>query len=99
MRKSARTFDTFLSDAVGKFLMTNPSTTAWYHNNRYHAQTACEHCYGVTRHEPWCSLLNSFVRYAFRIVSEPTIITIGDTLILHALGVKWVQPDAGRKGP
>jgi hypothetical protein len=69
--------------------MTPPSITAWYHDAGYHAPTAHEHCYGVVRHQAWCFLLNSSVRYAYQIVAEPKMMTTGDNLILHALGVKW----------
>jgi glycerol-3-phosphate cytidylyltransferase-like family protein len=72
------------------------SPTIWHHN-RYNAQTACEHCDGVIRHEPWCITLNSTVYYAYRIVAEPSALTFLDALILHALGVSWSRVACGGK--
>ncbi len=40
--------------------------------------------------------LNPFVRYAFLAVVEPTGLTIGDTLILHSLGVSWTRKECQR---
>ena len=70
-----------------------PNLAGWYHDNRYHARIACRHCAGVVRHEVWCTSLNSLVRYAFQIVVESSMMTTGDVLILHALGVKWTDHD------
>lgn len=68
-----------------------------YDSNQPSAGPACSHCAGVTRHEAWCSTHNVFVQYAFRAVLNNDL-TVGDTLILHALGVKWDRslPDVGR---
>ena len=68
-----------------------------YDSNRYRGELACSHCAGVTTHEAWCSTHNVFVQYAFLAVVNNDL-TIGDTLILHALGVKWdgSLPDVGR---
>ena len=60
-----------------------------FHSNRYNAQAACQHCDGVIRHEPWCVTLHPAVHYAYQIVADPSKLTIGDTLILHSLGVIW----------
>jgi hypothetical protein len=30
----------------------NPSAS--YHSNAYSAESACLHCEGIVRHEPWC---------------------------------------------
>jgi hypothetical protein len=59
-----------------------------YDSNQYRVEPACSHCAGVTLHEAWCSTHNVFVQYAFLAVLNNDL-TIGDTLILHALGVKW----------
>jgi len=71
------------------------------HSNQYSADSACEHCEGVVRHEPWCNTQSSSVHYAYQIVSDPSHLSPGDHLILHALGVTWMtesnQPGIGRK--
>jgi len=68
-----------------------------YDSNQHSAHPACSQCAGVTAHEAWCSTHNLFVQYAFRTVLCNDL-TVGDTLILHALGVKWDRslPDVGR---
>jgi len=63
----------------------------WYHSNAYNAESACEHCGGIVRHEPWCTAVNCGVRYAHQIVSRPEAITVDDDIRLHALGVAWHQ--------
>ena len=60
-----------------------------YHCNQYHAQAACEHCKGIIRHERWCIAHNSLVYYAYEIVADAAKLTLGDSLILHSLGVTW----------
>lgn len=57
--------------------------------NQYSAGPVCDHCAGVIRHEPWCITRNEIVRYAFGAVLRGSILTLGDQLILHALGVEW----------
>ncbi len=69
--------------------MSGSGPTVWFHSNRYSAESACEHCGGVVRHEPWCITVDSLVYYAYQIVADPSRLTIGDALILHALGVIW----------
>ena len=64
---------------------------ARYHSNRYHAQAACEHCEGIIRHEPWCITRDPVVFYAFEVVADPSKLTVGDSLILHSLGARWVD--------
>jgi hypothetical protein len=44
---------------------------------------------GIIRHERWCITLDPLVYYAYEIVAEPGKLSIGDALILHALGVRW----------
>jgi len=60
-----------------------------YPCNRYNAQAACEHCQGVIRHERWCITRDQLVYYAYQIVTDSSKVTIGDSLILHSLGVVW----------
>ena len=66
---------------------TNPST--WYHSNAYSAEAACEHCSGIIRHEPWCITCNDVVAYAYGAILDADKLSLGDRLILHALGVLW----------
>ena len=63
--------------------------TVWFHGNRYHAQPACEFCGGTVRHQRWCLTIAPVVRYAYQIVADPSHLTLGDSLILHSLGVTW----------
>lgn len=63
----------------------HPST----HSNQYSADSACGHCDGVIRHEPWCMTQNDSVQYAYQAVSDPGHLSPGDHLILHALGAAW----------
>jgi hypothetical protein len=59
------------------------------YNNQHSADSACGHCNGMTRHEPWCITQNASVQYAYQAVSGIGQLTPGDHLILHALGVAW----------
>jgi hypothetical protein len=59
------------------------------HSNQYSAESACGHCDGVVRHEPWCVTQNESVQYAYQAVSNPSHLSPGDHLILHALGAAW----------
>ncbi len=69
-------------------MFANPAAS-WYHSNQYSAESACEHCGGVVRHETWCITRNPMVQYAFRVVLESEKLSFADRLILHALGVSW----------
>lgn len=66
-----------------------PAYTALFHSNQYCAASACEHCDGVIRHEPWCITHNSIVLYAYEAVLHAEKLTLEDQLILHALGAAW----------
>jgi hypothetical protein len=59
------------------------------HSNQYSADSACGHCDGVIRHEAWCVTQNAGVHYAYQVVLDPGLLSTGDHLILHALGVAW----------
>lgn len=61
----------------------------WSHSNQYSADSACLHCEGVVRHEPWCHEQNADVHYAYQAVAEPDLLSLADQLILHALGAAW----------
>jgi hypothetical protein len=69
--------------------MPAENSTAIFHCNRYTAQSACEHCAGIVRHEPWCITVDRTVYYAYEIVADPSKISAGDSFILHGLGVLW----------
>jgi len=69
--------------------MSIPKESVRHHENQYSADSACAHCEGVIRHEPWCLTQNAGVRYAFQVAFYPNQLTLQDHLILHALGVAW----------
>jgi len=69
--------------------MVDQASRGWFHSNRYSAQDACEDCGGAPRHEPWCPTLNPAVSYAYQIVVDSTVLSVGDALILHSLGAAW----------
>jgi hypothetical protein len=71
--------------------MSEDISKIWYYSNHHNAQAACEHCKGIIRHEQWCITLNPGVSYACQIVADPSKLTAGDGLILHAWGVIWVK--------
>ncbi len=71
--------------------MVTQQAAVWRHSNKYNAQIACEHCEGVVRHEPWCITRSPEVLYAYGAVLDADRLTEGDRLILHALGVMWVN--------
>ncbi len=60
-----------------------------YHANRLSTNAACQFCQGLANHAPWCATQNSTVSYAYQIVAESARLTLGDSLMLHSLGVKW----------
>ena len=66
--------------------------------NHYGEGSICDHCAGGTGHEPWCITCNAIVRYAFAAVSRDNHLTLGDELILHALGVQWSGAACERSG-
>jgi hypothetical protein len=69
--------------------MSTKDSGTCYHSNRYDAASACEHCEGIIRHEPWCIRMNGFVYYAYEVVLDADKITTDDALRLHSLGVTW----------
>ena len=72
--------------------MAHSSSITWHHTNRYNAEAMCEHCGKMLQHEDWCITCNPVVQYAYQVILEPGKLTIGDTLILHSLGVTWGAP-------
>ena len=71
--------------------MATQAVTTWHHSNKYSAEAACEHCQGVVRHEPWCITQSEVILYAYAAVLNAEVLTEGDQLILHALGVAWTD--------
>lgn len=69
-------------------MFANPPAS-WYQRHEYSAQSPCDHCGGVVRHQKWCITCDPAVQYAYRAVLEPDKLTLCDQLILHALGVTW----------
>ena len=69
--------------------MSTHQAAVWRHSNKYSADTACEHCDGIVRHEPWCITGCPVVMYAYEAVLDSDKLSEGDRLILHALGVEW----------
>jgi hypothetical protein len=61
------------------------------HSNQYSADSACEHCEGIVRHESWCLEINAGVNYAYEAVSQPHLLSLGDQIILHGLGIAWTE--------
>lgn len=55
------------------------------------AESACPHCEGIFEHSAWCMTREPRVAYAYLIVRDASKITAGDSLILHSLGVAWVE--------
>ncbi len=64
-------------------------------SNRYSSDSACAHCDGIVRHEPWCATQNVNVHYAHRAALFPNQLSLEDRIILHALGVAWLA-ECGR---
>jgi hypothetical protein len=60
-----------------------------HHHNQHNAVPACAHCLSINGHESWCATCDPKVQYAYAILAEPRKLTIGDSLILHSLGVSW----------
>ncbi len=59
------------------------------HSNQDSADAPCGHCDGVIHHELWCITQNASVQYAYQVASDPSHLSPGDHLILHALGAAW----------
>jgi len=61
------------------------------HSNQYTAHATCAYCEGTFKHEAWCATRDPKVSYAYQIVLDASKITLGDSLILHSLGVAWEE--------
>ena len=62
-----------------------------HYNSANQTETGCQHCHGLFEHEFWCMTQDPKVQYAFDIVSDAAKMTFADTLILHSLGVAWIN--------
>jgi hypothetical protein len=51
--------------------MFSAESATVYHSNRYTADSACEHCGGVIRHQNWCITRDPLVFYAYEVVCIP----------------------------
>ncbi len=71
--------------------MSDDSGRCVFHSNHYTAQSACEHCQGIIRHERWCITVDRTVYYAYEIITDANKLTVGDAIILHSLGVLWAN--------
>ncbi len=69
--------------------MPNIGQIAWRQSTQANVKGACPHCGSAQRHEPWCVTTNASVHYAYAIVLASSLLTPGDALILHSLGVIW----------
>ena len=58
-------------------------------SNQFNASSACEHCQGIVRHEPFCITLNTRVLYAHEIILDACKLTPGDQILLHGMSVAW----------
>ena len=64
------------------------------HTKRHSSDSGCKFCHNIFDHAPWCATQNSTVFYAYQIVAESSRLTVGDSLVLHSLGVKWEPGEA-----
>ena len=71
--------------------MTTTRPQAYFDSNQYATDTACEYCQGNSHHEFWCITQNIEVLKAWQAVLNPAKLSLHDELILHALGVAWVN--------
>jgi hypothetical protein len=71
-------------------MFANPAAS-WFNSNYPNAQTICEHCGGIVRHQKWCITCDPHVQYAYAAVVDANHLSLRDRLILHALGVVWAQ--------
>ncbi len=61
----------------------------WRVSNKYNAAASCTICNGVVQHEQWCVIINKEMEYAFLLAVDPVVISEGDKIALHSLGVAW----------
>ncbi|HEY3975096.1 MAG TPA: hypothetical protein VGM18_18965 [Candidatus Sulfotelmatobacter sp.] len=66
-------------------------TNSEYHSKNVAAEPACAYCENIFEHAAWCATRDPQVAYAYRIVEDASKLTAGDSLMLHSLGVAWVE--------
>ena len=73
--------------------MNNASsnTGSNHRSNQSDVRPSCAYCEGIFEHEVWCATRDPQVAYAYQIVADASKITAGDSLMLHSLGVAWVE--------
>ncbi|MGA9564658.1 MAG: hypothetical protein WBS19_03955 [Candidatus Korobacteraceae bacterium] len=71
--------------------MTTTQTRPWYQLNESTPDLACEYCRATAHHEFWCITENLEVLKAWQAVLNPAKLSLHDRLILHALGVAWLD--------
>jgi hypothetical protein len=62
-----------------------------YHSKQIGAEQACAHCEGIFEHAFWCARRDPRIAYAYQIVADASKLTAWDSLILHSLGVAWLE--------
>ncbi len=63
-----------------------------YNSKQSNSPFACALCEGTFSHEAWCASRDPGASYPYQIVVDASKMTMGDTLILHSLGVTWATP-------
>jgi hypothetical protein len=71
--------------------MTTTQPHLWYEANQSTANLTCEYCQASAYHELWCITQNFEVMKAWQAVLDPAKLSVHDQLILHALGVAWID--------
>jgi hypothetical protein len=70
---------------------TSSNTSSDYRSNHSDAQPSCGYCEGIFEHAAWCATQDPQVAYAYQIAADASKITAGDILMLHSLGVTWIE--------
>ena len=70
---------------------TSSNTSSKDRSLQCNAESSCAYCEGIFEHAAWCATRDPQVAYAYQIVADASKITAGDFLMLHSLGVAWVE--------
>lgn len=70
---------------------TSSKTSSNSRSNQPDVEPSCPYCEGILEHAAWCATRDPQVAYAYQIVADASKITAGDSLMLHSLGVAWVE--------
>jgi hypothetical protein len=71
--------------------MTVTQSLPWYQASQQTSGFSCDYCQSAACHEPWCITQNLEVLKAWQAVLDPSKLSLHDELVLHALGVMWVD--------